>query len=111
MPEYQFKKDDYRPEQKITLNRQAILDLYSAAERFPDVDAYEITVTPTGVRAQFTIDFTRPSPPISPAAAPTDAEVLAQLATLGQKPPPAKEDTENATHNQDLDRPAGTPAE
>ena len=107
MPEYQFKKDDYRPEQKITLNRQAILDLYSAAERFPDIDAYDITVTPDGVRAQFTIDFTRPPLPIARAST-TDAQVLA---TLGQKQPPAKEDNQNATHNQDTNRPASTPAE
>lgn len=106
-----FRQDDYRPEQKITLNRQAILDLYAAAERFPDVDSYEITVTPTGVRATFTIDFTTP-PTLTPQAAPpTDAQVIAQLATLGQKPTPAKEDKENAVHNQDTDRPAAEPAE
>jgi hypothetical protein len=43
MPEHKFKPSNYKPEEKITLNRQAILDLYSAAERFPDVDTYDIT--------------------------------------------------------------------
>lgn len=106
-----FRQDDYRPEQKITLNRQAILDLYAAAERFPDIDSYDITVTPTGVRATFTIDFTTP-PTLTPQAAlPTDAQVIAQLATLGQKLPLVKEDKENATHNQDTNRPAIEPTE
>jgi hypothetical protein len=106
-----FRQDDHRPEHKIKLDRQAILDLHAAAERFPDVDSYEITVTPEGVRATFTIDFTKP-PQLTPDGnTPTRDQVIAQLANLGQKQPPAKEETQNATHNQDTDRPTATPAE
>jgi len=109
MPEYKFKQDSYAPEHKITLDRQAILDLYRAATQFPDVNSYDITVTPDGIRAQFTLDFTRAVEPAPDVAKPTQDQVLTQLSSLGQKPaklPPKQEDNQNATHNQDTDRPA-----
>jgi hypothetical protein len=105
MPEYKFKQDNYTPEQKITLDRQAILDLYRAATQFPDVDTYDITVTPDGIRAQFTLDFTRPAALSPDTPKPTQAEVLAQLAEVRTKPPQKQEDNQNATHNQDTDGP------
>ena len=105
MPEYKFKQDNYTPEQKITLDRQAILDLYRAATQFPDVDTYDITVTPDGIRAQFTLDFTRPAALSPDTPKPTQEQVLAQLAAVSAKPTPKpnKEDNQNATHNQDTD--------
>jgi len=106
MPEYKFKQDNYTPEQKITLDRQAILDLYRAATQFPDVDTYDITVTKDGIRAQFTLDFTRPAALSPDTPKPTEAEVLAQLAEVRTKPLQKQEDNQNATHNQDTDRPA-----
>jgi hypothetical protein len=113
MPE--FKPASYTPEQKITLNRQAIQDLHRAAEQFPDVDSYDITVTPEGIKATFTIDFTRAAPLSPDMPKPTEAEVLAQLADLRTKPPTkqteTKEDNQNATHNQDTVRPTTEAAE
>jgi hypothetical protein len=107
MPEYKFKQDSYAPEHKITLDRQAILDLYRAATQFPDVDTYDITVTKDGIRAQFTLDFTRASALSPDTPKPTQDQVLTQLSSLGQKPAkPKEEDNPNATHNQDTDRSA-----
>jgi len=103
MPEYKFKQDSYAPEHKITLDRQAILDLYRAATQFPDVDTYDITVTKDGIRAQFTLDFTRAAALSPDTPKPTEAEVLAELAAVRTKPPNKQEEKPNATHNQDTD--------
>jgi hypothetical protein len=111
MPEYQFKKDNYAAQQQITLSRQAILDLYRAAEQFPHVDTYDITVTPDGIKARFTLDFTRPAADSADLPTPSQEQVLAQLATLQARPPKKQEDKPNATHNHNTDRPSTETAE
>jgi hypothetical protein len=101
----EFKPTSYKPEQKVTLSRQAIEDLFHASEKFPQVDSYDVTVTDTGIKATFTLDFTRPTALSPDTPEPTQQEVLAQLADLRAKPPPKlppkQEDNQNATHNQD----------
>jgi hypothetical protein len=108
MPEYHFKPTSYRPQQQVTLSRESILDLYAAAEKFPEVEHYDVTVTDQGIKATFTLDFTKPQPLSEDHAEPTAQQVLEQLANLRANPPPKlpkqqplKEDTQNATHNQD----------
>jgi hypothetical protein len=108
MPE--FKPTSYATEQRVRLSRSEIQDLHEAAQKFPEVEYLDIVVTEEGIKARFTLDWTR-DPVLSPDRdKPTQEEVLAQLANLRTKPPTkqteTKEDTQNATHNQLIDRPA-----